>query len=235
MGNRVFVTESGFTYANSPTLLSLNTSTIGKPTTNPALTNSFHYQAAQSTSEAAILAASGSGVISLGKTWAALSTTGKVVVGGGAGGGFDAAGQLYKGEDFRYGQTLVATTTGALAGPVASTSVWGNALLGGVVGAGNTTATNAIYGDDASVFDAGANGAVFSGLGTSIGSWTTSTAGKLLPTHIGGNPINHSIPILFQNFGKPNPYPGYAGSTVEQLISNIPSFTETPEQKGVKP
>jgi hypothetical protein len=177
----------------------------------------------------------GSGVLALGKTWTTLTTVGKVAVGGGAGGGFDAAGQIYQGEDYRYGQTLVATATGALAGPLASTSVWGNALLGGTVGATNTSITNAIYGKDASVFDAGVNGAFFSGAGTLIGKGVTLGVGSLAPTYIGGNPINPSIPILLQNYGSRNPYPGYTGFAVEQSISNIPSFIATPDQKRVEP
>jgi len=85
------------------------------------------------------------------------------------------------------------------------------------------------------VLNAMYKGAFFSGLGTYLGKATKDFAGGFLPSSIGGNPINPSIPILFQNFGRPNPYPGYIGFGVEQSISNLPSFMGAPEQKGVKP
>ena len=53
MGNNVFTTPSGFTYANSPTPTSLNTSTIG-PIPNPR-TGTFQDAVARSTAEALLL------------------------------------------------------------------------------------------------------------------------------------------------------------------------------------
>jgi hypothetical protein len=54
---------------------------------------------------------------------------------------------------------------------------------------------------------------------------------------VGGNPINPSIPILFQNIGKPNPWPGYIGTAIEQGISNIPAVLprDTKATNGGKP
>jgi filamentous hemagglutinin len=239
MGNRVFVTPSGFTYANSPdAAFRLNTATIGPPP-DPRK-GTFQDSVSHSTAEAAILASTGAGVRALGGAWTAASTPSKMAVGAGAGGGFDAAGQLYQGEEYRPWQTLVAGTTGALAGPLATTSVWGNALLGGAVGATNTSVTNSIYdGLDQSVFDAALNGALFSGAGTYAAPFATTAAKRLLPPFVGGNPINPAIPLLFQNFGKPNPYPAPIGTTVEQGISSIPSFVDIPwsgnSAEGSKP
>ena len=235
MGNKVFVTQGGFTYANSPspTLSRINTATIGVP--HDPRQGSFHDAAARSTLDAALLASAGAGVRSFGTAWSALSTPGKLTLGGGAGAGFDAAGQLVKGEDYRYGQTLVAGTTGVLVAPFASANVLLNASLGGAVGATNTYINNAIYGEDVSVSRAAQAGFIFSGLGTGFGKAATSVFTPFLPARIGGNPINPAIPILFQNFGKPNPYPGYIGTTVEQGISNIPSFLDDKPKAGVKP
>lgn len=169
-----------------------------------------------------------------------VATGQKLLVGAGLGSGFDAAGQAYKiytgqQDEYRPVQTLISGATGALAAPLASSSVVKNALLGGTVGGANTLGTNAWYGEDESVRDAWMDGLIFSGLGTGLGKASKDVAGSFLPIHIGGNPINPSIPILFQNFGRPNPYPGYIGFGVEQSISNLPSFMRAPEQRGVKP
>jgi hypothetical protein len=224
MGNRVFVTESGFTYANSSSqaLAGLNTSTIGSPP-DPRK-GSFHDTAARSTSEAALLASAGVGVRSLSTAWVAVSTPGKVALGGGAAAGFDAAGQLYQGESYRVGQTLVAGTTGALAGPFASTSVLINASLGGTVGAMNTFINNAIYGEDASMLYSFGLGFGFSGAGTVAGKASKAGAGYILPPRILTTPVNPPLPLRFENFWKPNPYPGYIDTTLDQTMSNIPAF-----------
>lgn len=156
-------------------------------------------------------------------------TTGRLVTGAAVGGGFDAAGQTYQiyagnQDEYRLMQTAFAAVTGMVASPYASTSIFGNAIVGAGVGAGNTTLTNLWYGEDASVLRAAASGAFFSGLGTATGKWATDLSKQALPARIGGNPIDPTIPILLQNIGRQNPAPGYIGTTVERFVSHADSF-----------
>jgi hypothetical protein len=106
----------------------------------------------------------------------------KILAGSGIGGGFNVAGQVYKistgdqKEGYRYFETLVAAATAGLAGPFASSSVLGNAALGGAIGGTNTLATNWWYEEDASVLNAARNGMIFGGLGTYFGNAIKSQA-----------------------------------------------------------
>jgi hypothetical protein len=234
MGNRILINAAG-TFANSPTAFALNTQFLSAPP-DPRQ-GSFHDTAARSTAEALLLAGAGAGARTLSSAWTAASTPGKVALGGSASAGFDAAGQLVNGGDYRLGQTLVAAGTGMLAAPFASTNIFWNASLGGAVGATNTYINNAMYGEEENVRDSFLYGFGFSGLGTGLGSLATSWSRSVLPPRVGGNPINPSIPILFQNIGKPNPWPGYIGTAIEQGISNIPAVLprDTKATNGGKP
>jgi hypothetical protein len=234
MGNRILINAAG-TFANSPTAFALNTEFLSAPP-DPRQ-GSFHDAVSRSTAEALLLAGAGAGARTFGSAWTAASTPGKVALGGGAGAGFDAAGQLVKGEDYRLGQTLVAAGTGMLAAPFTSSNIFWNASLGGSVGAANTYINNAMYGEDEGILKSFGLGFGFSGLGTGIGKGTTFVLKPILPARLGGNPINPSIPLLLQDIGKPNPWPGYIGTTVEQVISNIPAFlpTDTKATNGGKP
>jgi hypothetical protein len=92
------------------------------------------------------------------------------------------------------------------------------------VGGSNTALGNAWYGTDDSVLYGGFTGGIFSGLGTMAGTRAKNLAAEVMPNNIGGQPINPKVPILLQNFGVPNPWPARIGNTVEQGISNVPSF-----------
>ena len=171
--------------------------------------------------------------------------SGTVATGVGLGEGFDAAGQTYKistgqQQDYRVGQTLISGATGGVAAPFASESIIGNTLLGGSINAANTVGTNWLYGENENVGNAFLNGAIFSGIGTTGGIAIKSISEKVFPMYTGGVPTNPNIPILLQNFGKPNPIPGNLGSSSEQLLSNVPSFlnsnqlpfSQSPDNKG---
>jgi hypothetical protein len=145
------------------------------------------------------------------------------------GGGFDFVGQLYQGGDYRLGQSLIAMSTGALAFPLGSASIIGNSIIGGTVGATNTGLANYYYQENKDEFYAGFNGALFGGVGTGLGQGSKYIGQKFWLT-LGGDVIDPAIPILLQNFGKPNPYPAYAGFSLEQFFSNIPSFMATPDK-----
>ena len=154
------------------------------------------------------------GLSSIGGTVARQS-----LIGAGVGGGFDIAGQLYKGEAFRPGQTIVATLTGAVGGPLVTKSTPINALVGGGVNAVNTWAANQIYGDKQNVTTAFVAGFGFSLVGASLGQNYANYLTKTSPITIGNPPI-------------PNPYPARAGKWVETGISNSTVFMDL--EKGDK-
>ena len=112
------------------------------------------------------------------------------------GGGFYILGKIAKEEEIRYGELGVNLVTGGIAGPFATTSPAGNGILGGMVGAANTAATNWIYGEDKDVREAFRDGFIFSSIGT-------ATASKI--------PIGKSTPIFIRDI-------------VNWSISNTPSF-----------
>ncbi|NMG50937.1 hypothetical protein GO613_22890, partial [Azoarcus communis] len=238
MGNVVWGQYGQLVWANSPDAdFPLNVATIGPVQQNPAYAGAYHNQQAGSLSEGLLLTGVGGASAYVGST----ATLGRLVAGAGLGGGFDAAGQgvkLHMGtqEEYRRMQTVFAMSSGALAFQLAGTPAFGNSLIrnsliGGTVGASNTTMTNWWYGENGSVGNAFLDGFMFSGGGTAIGRFTTGQLQKVLPLFVGSKPYNPALPILLQNV-KPNPYPGQAGFVLEQGISNTPSFLGSQEGGG---
>ena len=125
---------------------------------------------------------------------------------------------------------MVNMGTGAATTSLVTTYTIINIALGGAVGAANTAAANWIYGENKSVQNAFLYGSLFGGLGTAGGKIITWGGNSISPTYIGGKPLNPSVPILLQNVGKPNPYPGYIGDIIRQGISNYPSFSDLGEK-----
>ncbi|MFC5771145.1 hypothetical protein, partial [Thauera sinica] len=211
---------------NTPVLTSgINQDDVNRQT----MLNNWHY--GQSTNLSLPLAATAS-VVYAPEVLAAMGL-GKMAAGGAIGGGFDAAGQAYKlytgtQDEYRLAQTVIASGTGALTAPLVSGAILGNALLGGAVGGTNTAITNWWYGENVQVTNAALDGLLFSGAGTAFGRLVTGQLQKRLPLFVGEKPYDPTIPILLQNV-KPNSYPGYVGSAVEQGVSNIPSFRESAE------
>ena len=188
---------------------------------NPAtIQNSFDRQAALSLQDGLMLVPVGG----YAKWLATLAVESKVVQGAALGGTFYTAGQYSKDEPFRFGELVLNVTTGAVAGPLAGTNAYRNAILGGSVNATNTAVANGTYGEDKSVLVSFGIGALFGGFGTVGGKVVTSTLSSALPAYVGGVAPNPSLPALLYKFGVPNPYPGYIGFWVSQGISNVPSF-----------
>jgi len=100
----------------------------------------------------------------------------------------------------------------------------GNALLGGAVGGVNAFYVNLMFGEDATISSAILIGGLFSAIGSVVGGVTTSIVRSNAPTFVGGNSINPKIPILFQEYGRINPWPKRIGAVVEQGMNNAPSF-----------
>jgi hypothetical protein len=81
----------------------------------------------------------------------ATAGTGKILTGAALGAGFDAVGQytqlqmeLQPGDTYRPWQSVVAGVTGAVAYPMAGSSILTDAFLGGTTNAINTTVTNSM-------------------------------------------------------------------------------------------
>lgn len=159
-----------------------------------------------------------------------LAASSKVVSGATLGGSFYTAGQIYKGETLRLGELHVNMGTGAVAAPLASASVFKNALLGGAVNASNTGATNWLYGENNSITNAFGTGYLFSTLGVIGGKYLHNKISSFSPIYIGGNVPDPSLAAILQNPGRLNPYPGYAGAATENVISNIHVFMRVPKQ-----
>uniref|UniRef100_UPI00248E6093 hypothetical protein n=1 Tax=Microvirgula aerodenitrificans TaxID=57480 RepID=UPI00248E6093 len=72
-----------------------------------------------------------------------------------------------------------------------------------------------------------------SGVGSYIGGHLSAELKKALPQRIGAELIDPKIPALFQNIGKPNPYPNVIGNGVGNIIGGssvfIPLTSTEPE------
>lgn len=79
--------------------------------------------------------------------------------------GFDAAGQLIGGNEYRPGQTVVAGITGGFTYPLAGVGLLGSMALGGAYGGTNTALNNYVYGESLSVRASATVGILASGLG----------------------------------------------------------------------
>ena len=69
-------------------------------------------------------------------------------------------------------------------------------------------------------------------MGTYAGKGISDQAEIILLSHVGGKIIDPKIPIFLQNYGAQNPWPNYLGNTVEQGISNLPSFYSSSDSGG---
>lgn len=151
-------------------------------------------------------------------------------LGAAAGAGFDALGQATGDQPYRPAQTVVSALTGAVAGPFATDAVLWNAVLGGAVNAANTAASNYLYGDANSLYSAFEFGVIGGGVGTYVGNNFGKYLSANLPEYIGGDSINPRIPVILQNYGKPNPVPsvvsGVANQTISGMAPIIPTMTD---------
>ena len=89
--------------------------------------------------------------------------------------------------------------------------------LGGIYGGSNRVLNNYVYDEDKSVVDSTVFGMAGGGAGHLSGSYTWAVTSKYFPKRINGAPIDSNKPILLQNIGVLNPYPGYIGKSVEQI------------------
>jgi len=131
--------------------------------------------------------------------------------------GFDAAGQLICGNECRPGQTVIAGVTGGLTYPLAGGGLLGSMALGGTYGGANRALNNYVYDEDRDVWRSARVGFVAGGAGHLTGSYTRTLASGYLPRRINGAATDPNKPILLQNIGILNPYPGYVGKSVEQV------------------
>ncbi|MFC3609703.1 hypothetical protein [Stutzerimonas tarimensis] len=132
--------------------------------------------------------------------------------------GFDAAGQVVGGGEYRPGQTVVAGVTGGLAYPLAG-GMLANVLLGASVAGVNAVANNYIYAEDTSIRRATGVGAVAGGFGSLANNWVSDLAASVLPYRIGVSVIDPNKAILLQNIGTKNPYPAYMGEAAGNTVS----------------
>ena len=134
--------------------------------------------------------------------------------------GFDAAGQSIDGNEYRPGQTVIAGVTGGLTYPLAGGGLLSSMALGGAYGGSNRALNNYVYDEDRDVWRSARVGFVAGGAGHFAGSYTGALASRYLPRRINGAAIDPDKPILLQNIGVLNPYPGYVGKSVEQVIES---------------
>ena len=148
------------------------------------------------------------------------------------GSGFDAAGQLIGGNEYRPGQTVVAGITGGFTYPLTGVGLLGSMALGGVYGGTNRALNNYIYGEDKNVWRSAGVGFVAGGFGYKTNEFVSKAASKFkyLPKRIGGSTIDLNKPILLQNIGILNPYPAHIGKAAGQTMeSSIPLVLDKQE------
>ena len=133
------------------------------------------------------------------------------------GSGFDAAGQLIGGNEYRPGQTVVAGITGGFTYPLTGVGLLGSMALGGVYGGTNRALNNYVYDEDKNVWRSAGVGFVAGGAGQVTGAYTRNIAYRYLPKRINGDAIDPNKSILLQNIGVLNPYPGYMGKGAGQV------------------
>lgn len=150
-----------------------------------------------------------------------LSTYGlrPVLMGGGIGSGFDAIGQWFGGSEYRPGQTVMAGVTGGIAYPFAGGTL-ANAFVAGGTSGVNTGLGNYIYSEDKSAALSVGFGFISGGFGAGVGVATTGIARRALPYRIGGSLIDPGKPLLLQNTGVRNPYPGYLGGVSGNFVGS---------------
>lgn len=147
--------------------------------------------------------------------------SGAVLAGTALGAGFDAAGQLIGGNEYRPGQTVIAGVTGGLTYPLAGGGLLGSMALGGTYGGSNRALNNYVYDEDKNVWRSAGIGVLGGGFGYRATHETAKFSAKYLPERLGGSVIDPSKPILLQNIGTLNPYPTYVGKGTGQVVEFV--------------
>ncbi|GHE21160.1 hypothetical protein GCM10017767_16810 [Halomonas urumqiensis] len=135
------------------------------------------------------------------------------------GAGFDAAGQMVQGGEYRIGQTLAAGSTALVYGPLAGRSPWRNAAVGGALVGTHTSATNWLYDEDRSVPQSAALGAAAGWGGAYAGDLIKREAGRLTSPYL----------KMSAAFGISLPDKDVVSKATETTISNLPSFISLPD------
>ncbi|WP_281661944.1 hypothetical protein [Microvirgula aerodenitrificans] len=89
------------------------------------LPSAWHYQQASNLSQSLPMV-----VVAAGPEVLAGLTVRKMTISAMLGGGFDTAGQLFRGQPYRGGLAAVAALTGAVAYPFSGVSLWRDAAIG---------------------------------------------------------------------------------------------------------
>ncbi|WP_208670732.1 DUF637 domain-containing protein [Halomonas sp. TA6] len=141
----------------------------------------------------------------------------------GVGASFDMAGQGIQEGDYRFGQTMMAGGTSLLFGPMAGSSIIGNAILGGAAGGTQTSATNWMHDESKSVL----TGALF-GAGASAGG---TMAGNFVGQEMRNIPSQIGLPLFQTSATVPFTMPtaDALGNAAETVISNMPAFIPLPD------
>ncbi|MCT7310758.1 hemagglutinin repeat-containing protein [Ralstonia sp. CHL-2022] len=151
-------------------------------------------------------------------------------IGGSVGGGMDAAGQYAQSGTIRPVQSIFATATGAVTGPIgAQVGFVNNILLGGVGGAVNTAFNNVYYGENNNVGYAAAVGGLAGGAGYFLGWATTLGLTQVARPIVFPSPLQPNVPAVLQGFR--NPMPGLAGATGGSIVQGTASFVPGYENK----
>lgn len=95
-----------------------------------------------------------------------------VLTGTALGAGFDAAGQLIGGNEYRPGQTVIAGVTAGLTYPLAGGGLLGSMALGGAYGGSNRALNNYVYDEDKNAWRSARVGSIAGGVGHFAGSYT---------------------------------------------------------------
>ncbi|WP_434985210.1 hypothetical protein [Vreelandella zhaodongensis] len=133
--------------------------------------------------------------------------------------GFDAAGQMVQGGEYRPGQSLAAGSTAVVYGPLVGRNPLQNAAVGGAAGGTHTSATNWLYDEDKSVPQSAALGATAAWVGTYAGEFVKREAGRFTSPYL-------QMPAAF---GVSLPNKEAVSKATETTISNLPSFIPLPD------
>jgi hypothetical protein len=223
MGNKVYTTEGGFVYANSPdkgAIQKLNIATIG----GISRPQNFNDQLSQSTADALI---QGTGTVALGG-----GVVRSAVVAFGIGAGFDAAGQYVQSGTIRPEQSVVAGTTAAVFAPLAARGNLWLPIAGASTAGLNTTFNNYFYDENTNAFVATGLGAAFGTVGPILGKTTQKWASP----YITSTPYIPTSGSAYIPIAQPRWFtvPGYVGSTINSTVSNVPSFIPLDNGKPVQ-
>ena len=180
MGNRVFSTEGGYVYANSPDHYDLNTSTIGSIPKNTAFEGTYQYKQAMSL-QTGLQAIGPAGALKTPALFGAWSAADKsTLYGGSAGLVVDLATQLPNGvENYSFTQTLTNVTASAGAARVGTgQSMTFNIAAQGISSYGASQVNNWTNNTNANSFQAGLDSAGAATLGEGISKISESFLNK---------------------------------------------------------